>query len=679
MKDDEGPSSSPRLRSSKNKMPEDDAAEVQGAEPGPSITFPWGSWICVKCNGVNVPNSRVCGHVYGSSPCVGSFWEATEWAPYAEPAAPGGTREESREEKRRVKVRALDLALKHGTWMCRRCGVENIKNRTKCYKCSTMRLRLRGHDDSESSDNSEHERRIADSINELMGSFGRPKTRKRGGVRHKKSASTPKKKAKKKKVCRCGRNHKAVRPRHRVPAGQLCLKGFKSWLIARKVRNRLAHTKNGNTAYWGVARLSVLLGLVPLVPLVYHTEQELEQTVSVVLESAATATGEVLDEFGSSARQVVRVLFKSILFVFLVILWAVTRTCRNRLMHALVGNMQCKLIELSKGESTWEVRKYRVWLGDASKACSCRAYLNEGTCGHIDAAVEAARQQGIIETKVRFTPTARDRGLAALGSPLAQRSAAGGASCLPFDAIAKKARDLVSTKKEEKKKEEVGCFEGLTSKRGSKKEPSPPVETLAIEDAPAVTVDAEKDGKNSGVEELIYLDGKVALDRAVSMLNESDRTSEIFVRAYSFDQPDVVQSVRDALTRGAKVWVITDGSQARGSTKLQLQAVKMIREAGALVRLCCGGSVNAAYDEDKRDVRVGGKLRGLHRHSKTILVRYFHDSRRTPSRTALPSTRCLIGSCNFTTSSKANAESGVFLRLSRGSNFEKDWIHAFEA
>ena len=62
-----------------------------------------------------------------------------------------------------------------------------------------------------------------------------------------------------------------------------------------------------------------------------------------------------------------------------------------------------------------------------------------------------------------------------------------------IDAIARKARDLVSAKKEEKKEEEVGCF-GLTS-RGSKKEPSPPVETLAIEEAPAVNVDAEKGNK----------------------------------------------------------------------------------------------------------------------------------------------------------------------------------------
>ena len=72
-------------------------------------------------------------------------------------------------------------------------------------------MRQRGGDDSESSDNSEHERRIAETVSELTLTFGRPKARKRGGVRHKKS-STPKKKAKKKKVCRCGKSHKAVGP-----------------------------------------------------------------------------------------------------------------------------------------------------------------------------------------------------------------------------------------------------------------------------------------------------------------------------------------------------------------------------------------------------------------------------------------------------------------------------------
>ena len=64
---------------------------------------------------------------------------------------------------------------------------------------------------------------------------------------------------------------------------------------------------------------------------------------------------------------------------------------------------------------------------------------------------------------------------------------------------------------------------GLTSKGSSKEQPAPPVETLAIEDAPAVIVDAEKGSKNCGVEELIYLDGKEALDRAVTMLESAGR------------------------------------------------------------------------------------------------------------------------------------------------------------
>ena len=62
-----------------------------------------------------------------------------------------------------------------------------------------------------------------------------------------------------------------------------------------------------------------------------------------------------------------------------------------------------------------------------------------------------------------------------------------------IDAIARKARDLVSAKTEEKKEEEVGCF-GLTS-RGSKKEPSPPVETFWQSKDLSVTVDAEKGNK----------------------------------------------------------------------------------------------------------------------------------------------------------------------------------------
>ena len=310
-----------------------------------------------------------------------------------------------------------------------------------------------------------------------------------------------------------------------------------------------------------------------------------------------------------------------------------------------------------------------MWISEEGgrNGCSCRVFLDEGTCGHIDAAVSAAKEQGILETKVRFTSTAAERGLAALGSPSTQvRPTSTGASCLPFDAIAKKARGLVVAKKEEKKGEETGCFGGITSKA------TPPAETLAIKDAPAVIIDAEKSG-NCSVLELDYLEGKEALSRIMVIINGADRTAEIRLRAYSFDQPDVIQAAQSALSRGAKLWVIVDGSQSRGGTKQQLQSLKMLRESGGNVRICCVANIGQAYEEDGRDVKIGGKLR-----SKTVLVRFFPDLRKAPPRVT-PSTQCVIGSCNFTTSSKANAESGAFLRLNRGSSFERDWIHAFEA
>ena len=664
------PGKPPRsVKSSRNKMGNE--AEGRATEPAeasepaassPTITFPWGSWICPKCNGVNVPHSKVCGHQFEGGPCVGSFWEATKWAPYVEPAVPGGTREERREERRRVKVQALDLALRHGTWMCRRCGGDNLKSRNKCYKCSTFRTRQRRADESESSGgDSERERKIAESVASLMASFARPKGRKRGGARHKKS--TPKKKAKKKKVCRCGKSHKAVRPRHVVPAGRLCLKGFKSWLVAKKARNRLVHALNGNVA-WQVARLSFLLGLVPLVPLVYHTEQELEQTVTVVLESAAVATGEILDEVGSSARLVVRVIFQLSFFLILTVLWAVTRAWRNRLMHALVGNIPCKLLELTKdGESTCEVKgsrsAYKVWISEEGgrSGCSCRVFLDEGTCGHIDAAVSAAREQKILEPKVRFTSTAAERGLAALGSPSTQiRPTSTGASCLPFDAIAKKARGLVAAKKEEKKREESGCFSGIASK-GSKKEPVLPAETLAIEDGPVVS-------ENLSQAQVAYLVNSAALEEAVEIMNKAKVGWQICVRAYSFDQPDLVSALKEAASRGAACKLISDQSQANGKTKNQVQSLKEVQSAGVQVRLACGSSVNAAYQSDGRAVRAGRVLMGLH-HAKSLLA------------TSPTETIVLAGSCNFTTSSKANQEAGVKLILKKGSPFQKSWEDEF--
>ena len=79
-----------------------------------------------------------------------------------------------------------------------------------------------------------------------------------------------------------------------------------------------------------------------------------------------------------------------------------------------------------------------------------------------------------------------------------------------------------------------------------------------------------------------------------------------------------------------------------------------------------GNSVNAAYEGDGRGVKVGGKIKGLH-HAKTLLCM-------GPSGSA----RLVIGSCNFTTSSKANREAGVVIQCKEGDQLLKDWQQSFD-
>ena len=261
-----------------------------------------------------------------------------------------------------------------------------------------------------------------------------------------------------------------------------------------------------------------------------------------------------------------------------------------------------------------------------------------------------------------------------MGSP-SIRPSSGASSCLPFDAIARKAKGLV---KKEAKGEESGCFSGITS-RGSKTEPTPPApsaETLAIEDAPAVISDAEKSSKDCGVLDLLYLDGKEALEKIAAIVLSADHSAEVRVRAYSFDQPDVLISIKQALSRSAKVWIVCDSSQANGKTKQQLHWSQGIERSWSADPRVLRRGDQCGLCGRPESVRFGSKLKGLH-HSKTVLVRYFHTFKKSAPAKG-PPVDCVVGSCNLTTSSKANRESGVYLRLVRGTAFENDWVHAFE-
>ena len=74
-------------------------------------------------------------------------------------------------------------------------------------------------------------------------------------------------------------------------------------------------------------------------------------------------------------------------------------------MHSKGIHFPAVLVEMIGGEATFAVQgkrtqaMHKVWIRLASKeaACGCKAFLQEGTCGHCDAAVHAAMQMGIVK------------------------------------------------------------------------------------------------------------------------------------------------------------------------------------------------------------------------------------------------------------------------------------------
>lgn len=78
-----------------------------------------------------------------------------------------------------------------------------------------------------------------------------------------------------------------------------------------------------------------------------------------------------------------------------------------------------------------------------------------------------------------------------------------------------------------------------------------------------------------------------------------------------------------------------------------------------------GKSVSAAYQADRRKVKVGSGLQGLH-HAKSALIcsgRVNH---------------MIVTSCNWTTSSRSNREVGVLISTSETSGLVADWLMSWQ-
>ena len=170
-----------------------------------------------------------------------------------------------------------------------------------------------------------------------------------------------------------------------------------TWALARRVLNRLAHI--GNISAW--AGVAAALAAPVLLSFQRGSVGVVDETLAAVAQQSA----ELVQEVGAEAARTVQVAGRAVSVITLTIsaaaTWFVARTVLNRLAHALTGNsLPATLVELVGGEAAFAVRGKRsqaVWVRLDSKesACGCKAFLQEGACGHCDAAVQAAVQMGL--------------------------------------------------------------------------------------------------------------------------------------------------------------------------------------------------------------------------------------------------------------------------------------------
>ena len=282
-----------------------------------------------------------------------------------------------------------------------------------------------------------------------------------------------------------------------------------TWALTRRVLNRLAHICTGNISAWaGVAAALAA-------PVLFSIQRGSVGVVDDTLAAVAQQSADLIHEVGTEAARTVQVAGRALSVITLILCaaatWFVARAVLNRLIHALKGNtLPAVLVELVGGEATFAVEgkrsraMHKVWirLDSRQSACGCRAYLQEGTCGHCDAAVQAAVQMGLVRPE-QAAAAPEGRHLAELSS----RVIAKGLAALPdrecFSGLAAKSREL-------------SCLSGLL-KLGGSSPGAPAGTTVALSvPAPAAAIAAQgprrnkasrADSTSRGGQEIAYLAG----------------------------------------------------------------------------------------------------------------------------------------------------------------------------
>ena len=567
-------------------------------------------------------------------------------------------RKEAKAERKRAALAAIRASLLVGGWLCPGCNEWNLSFRNLCYRCNGKRTAAgvlsRGipdprrdeqdRDESDSDDSAAIELRQEqeDDLEETVMPFLRSTRTKRGSGSKKRSnppggaqgggskGKFPKGRGTRSgaaawlgvgvvaSTCRgtglvrgpvplrlpprpvgraapirfaASRRNRSGRVAEPVLATASC-----TWALARRVLNRLAHICTGNISAWaGVAAAFAA-------PVLLSIQRGSVGVVDETLAAVAQQSAELVQEVGAEAARTVQVAGRTVSVIALILCaaatWFVARAVLNRLVHALKGNsLPAVLVEMVGGEATFAVQgkrtqaMHKVWIRLASKeaACGCKAFLQEGTCGHCDAAVQAAMQMGIVKADSSAAAPEVDP-----PAELRSRVIARGLAALPtqecFSGLAAKSR-------------EISCLSGLLNRGGSS--PGAPAATsvaLAVP-APAAATAARGPRRNKtpkaehsgqAASEVAYLAGDSYVAAGLDALAKTKSRDKVFLRAYSFDAPSVLEALEGACARGAACCLIADASQC-SKTKLQWQSLKRVASAGVAVRLATGHSVRDAY------------------------------------------------------------------------------------
>ena len=150
-----------------------------------------------------------------------------------------------------------------------------------------------------------------------------------------------------------------------------------------------------------------------------------------------------------------------------------------------------------------------------------------------------------------------------------------------------------------------------------------------------------------GVTYMSTLGARGTQDLAMQLLaGREGRILLVILLAFTFDRPDVTDRLVELVEGGAAVILVADKkSSLSGWTKEMLGCLRRLAAAGVVVRVGDGDDSRSEYEAVGR-AAMGA--RGIH-HCKGLLVHLGTES------------RALIGSCNWTTSSRTNRELGSYI------------------